>query len=115
MNLDEVRANLESKKAEIESRLERTHKHIYQKDEPVSANFSEQIKETENDELVRALEQEGREELRQIIKALQRLDDGEYSQCAGCGETIGSQRLEAVPYTDLCINCASAADQAPGE
>ncbi|MCB1671328.1 MAG: TraR/DksA family transcriptional regulator [Gammaproteobacteria bacterium] len=110
MNLQQVKVNLLEKKAEIESRLERTHKHIYHKDEPVSANFNEQIKQTENDELVRALEQEGREELRQINKALQRLDSDEYTLCTGCGGEIGEQRLLAIPYTDLCIECASAAD-----
>jgi len=110
MNLEKVRADLLEKKAEIESRLERTHKHLFQKEEPVSANFNEQIKETENDQLVHALEQEGREELSQINKALQRLADNEYTNCAGCGGQIGEQRLNAIPYTSLCIECASAAD-----
>ena len=110
MNLDEIRVNLLAKKAEIEGRLERTHKHIYQKEEPVSANFNEQIKQTENDQLVHALEQEGREELAQINKALQRLDDDTYLSCAACGQQIPEQRLEAIPYTSLCIACASAAD-----
>jgi RNA polymerase-binding protein DksA len=110
MNLDEVKASLLANKAEIESRLERTHKHIYQREEPVSANFNEQIKQTENDQLVQALEQEGKEELRQINNALKRLAAGEYRVCAGCGEDIGEQRLKAIPYTDHCIRCASAAD-----
>ena len=110
MNLEQRRASLLASKAEIESRLERTHKHIFGKDEPVSANFNEQIKQTENDELVRALEQEGREELRQINKALKRIADGEYTTCSRCGEEIGEKRLKAIPYTELCIGCASAAD-----
>jgi len=108
MNLDEVKANLLAARAEIEARVERTHKHIYQKEEPVSANFNEQIKQTENDELVRALEQEGKEELRLINNALQRLESGDYLVCSSCGEDIGEQRLKAIPYTDRCIGCASA-------
>lgn len=107
MNLEEVRERLLAAKAELEARVERTHKHTFQKDEPVSANFNEQIKQTENDQLVRALEQEGLEELRQINKALQRLDDGDYQTCANCGESIAEQRLLAVPYTELCIKCAN--------
>jgi RNA polymerase-binding protein DksA len=110
MNLEQIRAELESAKVEIASRLERTHKHIYQKEEPVSANFNEQIKETENDLLVRALEEEGTEELKLITKALQRLDDGDYFDCSVCGKEIGEQRLQAIPYTDQCISCASASD-----
>lgn len=110
MNLEVVKANLLASKAELEARVERAHKHTFQREEPVSANFSEQIKQTENDELVRALEQEGLEELRQIDKALKRLEEGEYLACSSCGQNIGEQRLIAVPYTDLCIQCASAAD-----
>ena len=110
MNLEEVKASLLATKAELEARVERTHKHTFQKEEPVSANFNEQIKQTENDALVRALEQEGLDELRQINNALKRLDDGEYTSCSSCGEEIGEQRLLAIPYTDLCIDCASAAD-----
>ena len=110
MDLEQIKSELMSTKAEIESRLERTHKHIYHKDEPVSANFSEQIKQTENDQLVRALEEEGQEELKQINLALKRLEEGEYLECSACGGDIGEQRLLAIPYTSLCINCASAAD-----
>jgi len=110
MNLEQIKIELLSAKAEIESRLERTHKHIYHKDEPVSANFNEQIKQTENDQLVRALEEEGREELKQIIKALQRLEVGDYLDCSLCGEKIGEKRLQAIPYADQCIGCASASD-----
>jgi len=110
MNLEEIKANLLVTKAELEARVERTHKHTFKKEEPVSANFNEQIKQTENDELVRALEQEGLDELRQINNALKRLDQGEYMSCSSCGENIGEQRLVAIPYTDLCIDCASTVD-----
>lgn len=110
MDQEQIKSELLSAKAEIESRLERTHKHIYEKDEPVSANFSEQIKQTENDQLVRTLEEEGKDELKQINNALQRLESGDYLVCAACGEDIGEQRLLAIPYTDRCIKCASASD-----
>jgi RNA polymerase-binding protein DksA len=110
MDMDDVRQKLLSARTEIEARLERTHKHIYQKDEPVSANFNEQIKQTENDQLVRTLEAEGKEELRQINKALRRLESGDYTQCTSCGEEIAEQRLLAIPYTELCIDCANESD-----
>lgn len=106
MDMKQIRQQLLEQKAELESRLQRTHKHIYEKDQPVSANFNEQIKETENDQLVMSLEAEANEELNQIRKALQRIDEGDYLDCARCGEAIGERRLAAVPYTDRCINCA---------
>jgi RNA polymerase-binding transcription factor DksA len=44
--------------------------------------------------------------LEQIEAALNR-EDGTYGQCEACGKAIPSARLEAIPYTTLCIKCAS--------
>jgi len=101
-----IERELLERQAELLDRQERTHKHIYQKDEPVSANFNEQLKETENDQLVMALEADGIEELAQIARALQRIEAGDYLSCIVCGMEIGSDRLKAIPYTDRCIACA---------
>ena len=106
MEIEKIKAELIKSKAELESRLKRTHKHIYQKDEPVSANFSEQVKQTENDQLVRALEADGIEEIAQINTALHRIEEDIYQLCAHCGEEISEERLQAIPYTDSCIECA---------
>ena len=106
MDIQSIKSELSEKRAELESRMERTHKHIFQKEEPVSANFNEQVKQTENDGLVMALEAEGIEEIAQIDKALQRIENGTYSQCQHCGGEIGESRLLAIPYTDACIECA---------
>ena len=43
----------------------------------------------------------------QIDTALDRLRDGTYGTCQGCGEAIPTERLEAVPWTTLCVGCAS--------
>lgn len=40
-----------------------------------------------------------------ISEALKRLEEGEYGKCAFCGEDIGEERLKAVPYARLCIEC----------
>lgn len=44
--------------------------------------------------------------LRQIDAALRRIDAGTYGTCRVCGREIGEERLEAVPWTDLCIDDA---------
>lgn len=41
-----------------------------------------------------------------IDAALQRIDDGTYGTCTNCGKPIGQERLEALPWTDRCIDCA---------
>jgi len=106
MNLESITIQLLEKKSELELRLERTHKHIYQREEPVSANFSEQVKQTENDGLVMTLEAEAIEEIAQINIALKRIDNKNYTECSKCGGKIAEERLQAIPYSNTCINCA---------
>ena len=106
MDLEKAKQALLAMQQELLARGERTHKHIYQKEEPVSAKFSEQVSQMENAELVHALDEEGRMELNQIYHALERIASGDYLDCSVCGNPIGEGRLEAVPFTARCLNCA---------
>jgi DnaK suppressor protein len=55
---------------------------------------------------------ENETELLQMVNgALQRMDDGTYGKCLSCGRDIAVKRLEAVPWTHLCIDCQSKAEQ----
>jgi DnaK suppressor protein len=47
------------------------------------------------------------EVLEQIEAALVRIDDGSYGRCEACGRGIAKARLDAIPYTALCVKCAS--------
>lgn len=107
MSTAKIRETLLNKRAELLLRVERTSKHLYQRDKPISSIFSEQSVEMESRELIYRLDGEGKEEIRKIDKALTRLDLGTYKFCGSCGEEIAKDRLEALPYTDKCIDCAS--------
>lgn len=39
----------------------------------------------------------------QVEEALKRLDNGTYGQCIVCGKPIPEKRLEAIPWTLLCL------------
>ena len=43
--------------------------------------------------------------LREIDTALARIDDGTYGTCTRCGKEIPVERLDAVPYAVLCVEC----------
>lgn len=43
--------------------------------------------------------------LRDVVSALQRIEDGSYGSCERCGETIAEKRLEALPFARHCITC----------
>ncbi len=44
-------------------------------------------------------------ELEQIERALDRIRNGRYGRCEYCGEKVAEARLNALPYTDSCIEC----------
>lgn len=73
-----------------------------------SADWSEQAQERENDEVIDALGNEATIELRRINRALDRMKEDEYGYCIDCGAEIPEDRLEVMPYTDLCVKCAEA-------
>jgi RNA polymerase-binding protein DksA len=45
--------------------------------------------------------------LAQVEEALGRIDAGSYGTCEGCGSAIPVARLDALPHTKLCVDCAS--------
>ena len=53
-----------------------------------------------------ALRDRSRVELSLVEGALRRLDDGSYGTCTSCGNPIAPERLEAIPWAPLCIDCA---------
>ena len=59
----------------------------------------------------RILESLGSQEMRRlqwIESALGRVRDGHYGVCMSCGKKIPRERLEAIPYALLCIDCKSS-------
>jgi len=45
--------------------------------------------------------------LKEVDRALAKVEEGSYGRCDGCGGAIGAERLEAVPWATLCVSCAS--------
>jgi DnaK suppressor protein len=55
-----------------------------------------------------SIENNIRDLLGKIGRALARLDEGTYGICSRCGKPIEKARLKALPYVDLCIKDAQA-------
>ena len=107
-NTADIRARLEEYQASIVNRRERLAKHVHHREEPLPQDFAEQAVEMENSETMVALEDELSEQEREVDRALARLDEGTYGTCIECGEDIAPERLEALPATALCFDCADA-------
>ncbi|TLD41939.1 MAG: DnaK suppressor protein [Candidatus Jettenia ecosi] len=56
-------------------------------------------------DLMIELIQTGEQSLREIDTALEKIEDGTFGICELCEKKINKERLKAVPYTKLCIDC----------
>ena len=72
------REQLERLKAELSARVSLTHRYLHEREHAISAKFNEQVIEMAAEELVHNLDSGGRDELRRIEKALERLSEGTY-------------------------------------
>ena len=52
--------------------------------------------------------------LRQVDEAITKYQTGTYGTCENCGSEIDIARLEAMPYTPLCLRCAKSRDYRAG-
>jgi DnaK suppressor protein len=102
-----IRDRLLARQAELSHRLERIKDNLTS---GRSADSQEQAQELENAEVVDALGNEARHEFTQIARALDQIKNGTYGVCRDCNEDIPTARLDAHPFADRCIRCATAAE-----
>jgi RNA polymerase-binding protein DksA len=55
-----------------------------------------------------SIENNVRDLLQKIERALKRIEAGTYGTCDRCGKPIEKPRIKALPYVDLCIKDAQA-------
>ncbi len=66
------------------------------------------------DEISSQLAEVESRELARIEVALERMREGQYGICEGCGVNIPLARLNALPYATLCIKCQREAEREGG-
>ena len=63
-------------------------------------------------ELDESLEENAEQLVHEIDQALERIHAGTYGTCARCGRPIPEERLDAVPYAVLCVECKQLLERA---
>ena len=65
---------------------------------------------------LKQLDEQDKKKIEAINYAIGRIQTDNYDICESCGETISEKRLEAVPWTTICIDCAAEMEEkrAPG-
>ncbi len=105
---DGLRERLEKKRSELNVRLEKITANLRR---GLETDSKERAQQLEDSEVVDALGNEARAELKKISLALRRMDAGEYGLCSICGLAIASKRIEAYPYASECIDCATMEEE----
>ena len=91
-DLEEVQAEL----ARLDQMLKERGEYGYGKGDPAVYQWEFNL----------SLRNQFQQRLEQIENALQHIEEGSYGLCGICGRAIEPARLEALPFTSLCIDCA---------
>lgn len=98
------KAQLEKRLADLKGRLTGIESELDSHD---SKDWEELATERESDEVLESMGVSGQQEIRQIEAALSRIVEGEYGFCAKCGTRISEERLDVLPQTPFCRDCAA--------
>lgn len=99
-----VREQLSNRLIELEDRIARVERDLRK---PGDRDWTERATQLENDEVLEGLSDRIRLEIAQVKSALDRIEQGRYGICSGCGGPISKERLQAVPYGTTCMGCAT--------
>lgn len=100
-----VRKNLEVKLAELVNTDRRSDLITERSNDPMDQIQSR----IDMDMAVLALNSDFKTQ-RAVETAISLLETGEYGICQDCGEPINPKRLEAIPWTTLCVRCQEVRD-----
>lgn len=110
MNSEQILVTLRASRSELEAELAKITAVPLDPMAPLS--FGKRIGDGTN-EAVERLNSVGvadalEAKLKDVLRALEKLEEGTYGECDSCGNRIPAERLEARPATTLCIACAGS-------
>ncbi len=112
----EIRARLEAEQARLRRQIEDESAILPAYDgSPTESRYgnhaADEATDTFEEEKALALRAHFVAELNEVEHALRKLERGEYGKCEECGRPISQERLEAMPYVRLCIECQGQAER----
>ena len=75
---------------------------------PDPADAGTNLSEAEHAEAVITV---AKQQLAEVLGALDRIEDGSYGNCADCGKPVPQGRLEAKPEAARCVTCQGKRDR----
>ena len=107
MNVEHFREQLVAERKRVVDAIEYLHHENSgsMEEETPETGMADTATVTLDREVDYSLEGHSAHVLAEIDAALRRIDEGTFGACARCGKPIGEERLEAMPYATLCIEC----------
>jgi DnaK suppressor protein len=102
--LNYFRDKLLQKQASLTDMVQRTEGNAREKDQNTQ-DMADMAVESYTREFLFGKSSGDRHVLQLIQEAITRIDDKSYGACVHCENVIQPKRLEAVPWTRLCIQC----------
>lgn len=102
-SIDDRKAQLEARRADLLARMQAVEAELASHD---SKDWEDNAIEREDDEVLERMGLSARDEVVRIDAALERIASGDYGLCARCGADIAAERLDLVPFTPFCRDCA---------
>jgi len=103
LDTDQRKAELLARAAALRSRMTGIEAELVSHD---TRDWEELATEREGDEVLEGMGLEAQVELRAITAALGRIEAGDYGFCQTCGNAIVEARLDVLPFTPFCKECA---------
>ena len=105
----EVRAMLEGRRARLEDEMRRRAARIREDSSRTTVVAEDDVIDAADLDV--SLLEIATETLRQIIRAIARLDRGQYGWCTRCHQRIATSRLRALPFAVRCRACETAREE----
>jgi DnaK suppressor protein len=109
-----ITKSLLTRRTELRKRLGMEFDVIGSKNQTATGDSADAAFEHAGEELAFQISELEARELAQVERALLRIKQGKYGVCDGCATKIPVVRLNALPYSTLCIKCQREAEADTG-
>ena len=109
--LDYFRKRLETRQQELRRTVTRTEQDGRTVDEDSAQDVADRAASSYTKEFLFSQSNNERQILAMVEGAISRIREGSFGECISCGREIKSKRLEAVPWTQHCIECQEKREQ----
>lgn len=104
-DIEKLQKKLVEKKQEISSELSEIYNESKTVESGIAQDVGDKAESSYTKEFLLSLTETERIQLLMIDDALKRIQKGGYGYCQKCGKKIDLKRLNAIPWTQYCIQC----------